>query len=128
LSARAAETIKVSLTADHWDTAGVVAFTKHKGVDAVELVAGSAAQHIPTGKAILKDLVFRDGTIELDVDPTGSMGAGLGFRRRDNDNFEQFYLRPNPTAIRRWTAYSTHLRHMAFCSGICFRNTRRRRR
>lgn len=94
--AQAGEPIKVAMTADRWTTTGIVAFAPHKGADSIQLLAGDAAQHIPTGKAVLNDFVFRSGTIEFDVDPTGSMGAGLGFRRRDNDNYEDFYLRPQP--------------------------------
>ncbi len=95
-SAWGAKPIKVALAPGHWTTTGGVEFTQHEGFDAIELKPGSYAQHLPTGQAVLNDLVFRSGTIEFDVDPTGSMGAGFGFRRRDKDTYEDFYLRPRP--------------------------------
>ena len=92
-----AETVKPPMTAGNWTvTQGGVEFARHKGVDAIELKAGNYAQHIKTGEAVLNDVVFRNGMIEFDVDPTGSMGAGFGFRRRDKDTYEDFYLRPRP--------------------------------
>lgn len=79
----AAEPINVAMTPDHWDTS--VQFQKHKGIAAMEL---------KNGQAILNDVTFRDGTIEFDVDPQGQMGAGIGFRRRDDNTYEDFYIRP----------------------------------
>jgi hypothetical protein len=45
---------------------------------------------------VLKDFNFANGTIEFDVIPRGPMGAGIGFRRRDDATYEDFYLRPRP--------------------------------
>lgn len=91
------ERVKPAMTASHWTVSqGGVEFVQHLGVDAIELKAGNYAQHIKTGEAVLNDVVFSNGTIEFDVDPTGSMGSGFGFRRRDKDTYEDFYLRPKP--------------------------------
>jgi hypothetical protein len=95
-SARAAEQIKFAMTADHWTTTGEVEFVQHNGRDALQLKPGNSAAQKMTGQAVLNDFTFRNGTIEYDVEPLGSMGAGIGFRRRDKDTYEDFYLRPRP--------------------------------
>lgn len=61
-------------------------FLRYKGVPALK---------IPTpSKAILKDLVFSDGTIEFDMEPGSNGGPGIGFRRSGPGEYEYFYLRP----------------------------------
>jgi hypothetical protein len=92
--ARAAEQIKFAMTAEHWTTTGEVEFVQRDGYDALQLNPGNSAAHKMTGQAVLNDFTFRNGTIEYDVEPLGSMGAGIGFRRRDKDTYEDFYLRP----------------------------------
>lgn len=84
------------MTADHWKTDGAVEFAKHNDADAIELKPGNMQAKIKTGSAILNDFTFRNGTIEYDVDATSGMGAAFGFRRRDDDTYELFYLRPRP--------------------------------
>jgi hypothetical protein len=74
------------MTPDRWD-AQDAEFGPHLGV---------AAMHVKKGVAVLKGVSLADGTIEFDVVPTGSMGTGVGFRRRDDDTYEDFYLRPSP--------------------------------
>jgi len=86
--------IKIAMTPDHWEMEGAADFVQHMGIDSIELKPGNAASHITTGQVTLKDISFRNGTIEFDTDPTGTMGAGIGFRRRDKDTYEDFYLRP----------------------------------
>lgn len=84
------------MTADHWTTAaGNVQFVEHLGSASIDLKPGNYAQHIASGEAVLNGLSFRNGTIEYDVDATGSMGAGFVFRRTDNDHYEMLYLRPS---------------------------------
>ncbi len=95
-SGSAAEPKKIDMSASQWTTTGPVEFVQHMGASAIELKPGNYAQHQPSGSAILNDLSFRNGTIEYDVDPTGSMGAGFAFRMRDKDTYELFYLRPRP--------------------------------
>src|SRR5262245_8893811 len=95
-AAWAAEPIKIAMTADHWTTSGLAYFVQHNGFDAIELKAGDYAKKIKSGQAVLNDFTFGDGTIEYDVDATTSMGAGFAFRRRDEDTYGLFYLRPRP--------------------------------
>ncbi len=102
LAASGAEPIKVAMNADHWTTEGNVAFGPHNGADAIELQPGNRELKQKTGNAVLNGVVFRNGTIEYDVDPIGSMGAGVGFRRRDKGTYEDFYLRPRPKCDEAW--------------------------
>jgi hypothetical protein len=90
---RAAAPIKVPMTADRWQATDNAEYVKYKGLDAL---------HLKEGFAVLKDVTFRNGTIEFDVDPQGRMGAGVGFRRRDGDTYEDFYLRPRPNCAQAW--------------------------
>ncbi|HEY1948122.1 MAG TPA: hypothetical protein VGG97_14015 [Bryobacteraceae bacterium] len=92
-----AKQVKVSMTNDRWTTvAGNVEFLEHMGNPSIELKPGNFAQHIASGQAVLKGLTFRTGTIEYDVDAAAGMGAGFAFRRSNNDNYEEVYLRPQP--------------------------------
>ncbi len=85
------------MTADRWTiTAGNVNFIDYMGKPSIELKAGNYAQHVKTGAVVLKDVSFRNGTIEYDVYATSSMGAGFIFHRADDTNYEMFYLRPRP--------------------------------
>jgi hypothetical protein len=95
-SAWAAEPVKILLTSDRWTISGPVDFVQHNAFDAIELKPGDYAKKIKTGQAVLKDFTFSNGTIEYDVDATTAMGAGLAFRRRDEDTYGLFYLRPRP--------------------------------
>ncbi|HTJ29121.1 MAG TPA: hypothetical protein VL346_01385 [Acidobacteriaceae bacterium] len=92
-----AAAVAIPMTADRWTVAaGKVEFHEVDGKPAVDLKDGNYAQHIRSGVAVLKDFNFRNGTIEYDVLANTSMGAGFSFRRRDDDNYEMFYLRPRP--------------------------------
>jgi hypothetical protein len=88
-SAYSAEAVKIPMTADRWDTVQTTTFTTD---DTHPL----GIMTVTRGDAVLKDLTFRNGTIEYDVLPIGPMGAGIGFRRRDDETYEDFYLRPKP--------------------------------
>lgn len=83
-SAAVAEPIKVAMTPDRWQTDTGV-FEKIQGVDAIAL---------RQGMAVANGVTFRNGIVEFDVQPF-AMGAGLGFRRRNDDTYEYFYIRPN---------------------------------
>lgn len=98
--AQSAEPIKIQMTASQWTLTGSADFGSHDGQPTIELKAGNSAQRIRTGGAVLNDMIFRNGTIEFDVLATGSMGAGFGFRRTDDKNFEDFYLRPRDNCDR----------------------------
>jgi len=91
-AALAQEAIRIPMTPDRWQTReakDIVEFTKDESYPL-------GVMKVTKGVAVLKDLTFKDGTIEFDVLPLGPMGAGIGFRRRDDDTFEDFYLRPRP--------------------------------
>jgi len=88
---RAAEPQKIAMTPDHWEIKGDAQFLRSDGsAPADDLVK------VTTGHVLLKDVTFRDGTIEFDVQPNGNMGAGIAFHYRDENTYEDFYLRPRP--------------------------------
>ena len=88
-AAQAQEPIKIPMTADRWEAKDNVKFEAEGSYPL-------GVMTVTKGVAILKDFNFRNGTIEFDVIPRGPMGAGIGFRRRDDDTYEDFYLRPRP--------------------------------
>jgi hypothetical protein len=88
----ASEPQKIAMTADHWEAKGDVEFLHSDGSGGP---AGDVIK-VTKGYALLKDFTFHDGTIELDTQPIGNMGAGVAFRYRDKDTYEDFYLRPQP--------------------------------
>ena len=78
--------LDVPMNADRWQTMfGKPEFKEHKGVQALVFTA--------EGVAKLGDFVFRNGTIQFDVEPA-AMGAGLGLRMVDLGTFEMLYFRP----------------------------------
>ena len=90
------EAIAVPMQADRWQFEGdAVSFIQHRGVPAMKL--GSRSGVIP-----LKDVTFKNGTIEYDVEPLTEPFAGIYFRRVDDQTSEYFYLRTDragkPTA------------------------------
>jgi len=85
----AAAPIQVPMTAERWEAKDNVEFSQPDGI-------ALGAITVKKGVAVLKDVAFHNGTIEFDVEPLGSMGAGIGFRMRDEETFEDFYLRPKP--------------------------------
>ena len=89
---RAAEPQKIAMTADRWEVKGDVQFLQAHGSNE----PASDVMKVSKGYALLKDFTFHDGTIEFDTQPNGSMGAGIAFRYRDKDTYEDFYLRPRP--------------------------------
>ncbi len=92
ITLQAGEPQKIAMTADRWDVNGDVQFLHSDGSDGP---AGDIIK-VAKGYALLKDFTFHDGTIEFDAQPNGSMGAGIAFRYRDKDTYEDFYLRPRP--------------------------------
>ena len=87
--ASAQKPIKIPMTPDRWETKDNAEFSQADGFPL-------GVMKVNKGVAVLKEFAFRNGTIEFDVIPMGSMGAGIGFRRRDDDTYEDFYLRPRP--------------------------------
>jgi hypothetical protein len=81
----------IPMTADRWSLGDGVRIVEHLGVPAIAI---PRAQNLT--EAVLKDVVFGDGTIELDVDGGSGLGPAVGFRRR-GESAELFYVRPKPT-------------------------------
>jgi len=85
----AQEPIKIPMTADRWETKDNASFETDPAYPL-------GVMTVTKSVAVLKDFEFKNGTIEFDVIPKGPMGAGIGFRRRDDETYEDFYLRPRP--------------------------------
>jgi hypothetical protein len=98
-----------------------IAQTTYKGQSAVQLIASADALNA-TSYAVLKDAMFRDGTIEVDLAGQPAAGAGEGargfigiaFRIQADGRYEYIYLRPTngraDDQVRRnhSTQYSAH--------------------
>src|SRR5215475_14055277 len=78
-----------------------IAQTNYNGRSAVQVLAKPDAANA-TSYAVIKDVVFRDGTIEVDLSgqPAAGAGAGargfigIGFRLQGDGRYEYIYLRP----------------------------------
>src|SRR5690349_5697499 len=79
--AQGAEAITVTMAADHWQTKENAEFFRQLGFY-------HGLMRLNSGNAVLKDIVFSDGTIEFDVNTIGRGAPGIAFRQQDNDNFE----------------------------------------
>src|SRR5215470_17063809 len=99
--ARAAEPITIRMTADHWQTKENAEFLRQQGFH-------DGLMRLNSGDAVLKDIMFSDGTIEFDVNTVGRGAPGIAFRQQDKDNFELLYLRPDPAcpAFRACVQYT----------------------
>ena len=98
-----------------------VAPANFKGRSAVQVIADPNAANA-TSYALVKDVKFRDGTIEVDLAGQPAAGAGSGargfigiaFRLHDDGKYEYIYLRPTngraDDQVRRnhSTQYSSH--------------------
>jgi hypothetical protein len=98
-----------------------IAQTNFKGRSAIQVMAAPGAANA-TSYAVVKDMSFRDGTIEVDL--AGQPGAGAGgdargfigiaFRLQGDGRYEYIYLRPTngraDDQVRRnhSTQYSSH--------------------
>ncbi len=87
--AQGAEPITINMTADRWQTRENAEFLRLQGFS-------HGLMRLNSGNAVLKDIVFSDGTIEFDVNTIGRGAPGIAFRRQDDENFELFYIRPDP--------------------------------
>src|SRR5215510_2213018 len=75
--------------------------TNFKGRSAVQLIAAPDAPNA-TSYAVVRDVMFRDGVIEVDVAGQPAAGAGTGargfigiaFRLQPDGRYEYIYLRP----------------------------------
>jgi hypothetical protein len=78
-----------------------IAQTNYKGRSAVQIIAAPMAANA-TSYALIKDVSFRDGTIEVDLagQPAAEAGAGargfigIAFRLQSDGSYEYIYLRP----------------------------------
>jgi len=98
-----------------------IAQTNYKGRSAIQLIATPGAADA-TSYAVIKDALFRDGTIEVDVAGQPAAGApgaargfiGIAFRLQADGKYEYIYLRPTngraDDQIRRnhSTQYGSH--------------------
>jgi hypothetical protein len=75
--------------------------TNYKGRGAIQIIATPGASNA-TSYAVIKDVLFRDGTIEVDLagQPAPGVGAdargfiGIAFRLQSDGRYEYIYLRP----------------------------------
>jgi hypothetical protein len=98
-----------------------IAQTNYKGRSAIQVVATPGAANA-SSYAVVKDILFRDGTIEVDLAGQPAAGAGGGargfigiaFRLEGDGTYEYIYLRPTngraDDQVRRnhSTQYSSH--------------------
>jgi hypothetical protein len=99
-----------------------IAQTNFKGRSAIQIIATPGALNA-TSYAVIKEVSFRDGTIEVDLagQPAAGAGAygargfiGIAFRLQDDGRYEYIYLRPTngraEDQVRRnhSTQYSSH--------------------
>ena len=98
-----------------------IAQTMFKGRSAIQVIAKPESPNA-SSYAVVKDMVFRDGTIEVDVAgqpvagaPGGARGfIGIAFRIQGDGSYEYIYLRPTngraDDQVRRnhSTQYSSH--------------------
>lgn len=87
--AQAAEPITIAMTTDRWQTKENAEFLRQLGFY-------HGLMRLNSGHAVLKGIMFSDGTIEFDVNTIGRGAPGIAFRQQDEDNFELFYHRPDP--------------------------------
>lgn len=80
----AAEDNVIGFNSDRWELSPGSKVVNYKGRECLQ------------GSALLRDVVFEDGVIEVDVIFTGSRGfPGIRFRGQDGRNSEEFYIRPH---------------------------------
>ncbi|HLX45312.1 MAG TPA: hypothetical protein VKR43_17820 [Bryobacteraceae bacterium] len=98
-----------------------IAQTNYKGRNAIQVIATPGAANA-TSHAVIKNRLFRDGTIEVDLSGQPRAGAdsgargfiGIAFRIQSDGRYEYIYLRPTngraDDQIRRnhSTQYSSH--------------------
>jgi hypothetical protein len=84
---KAPTSIIIPLKPENWTfTAGKVEFANYKDRPAMKLLPGA-------GMVVLKDLDFRDGTIEFDHEPLHPNFASFYFHYKDQKENECFYFR-----------------------------------
>ena len=109
-------------SADRLDGKNVsITQTNYKGRSAIQVIAAPEAQNA-TSYAVVRDVLFRDGTIQVDLAGQPGAGAasgargfiGIAFRLQPDGRYEYIYLRPTngraDDQVRRnhSTQYSSH--------------------
>ena len=98
-----------------------IAPTNYQGRTAIQIIAAQGAAN-GTSYAVIKDVLFRDGTVEVDLAGRPAPGAGtdargfigIAFRLQSDGSYEYVYLRPTngraDDQVRRnhSTQYSSH--------------------
>lgn len=83
-SAASAEDDIIPFNSERWDLGPGSRVVEHLGRSAL------------TGGAELKDVIFRNGVVEVDIAfSSGRNFPGISFRKQDAANFEEFYVRPH---------------------------------
>jgi hypothetical protein len=94
-----AQTVKVSITPESWDTIG--------GKPLRETYLGKECLLIQKGAIIAKGTDLRDGIIEADISFPQQRGfPGFIFRIQDDHNMENFYVRPHQSGNPDATQYT----------------------
>jgi hypothetical protein len=93
-------TVKVPPALDRWDTLGVKNFV-------TETFLGKECILLNSGFISVKGADVRDGTIEADISfPQQRSFPGFAFRVQDQNNFENFYVRPHQSGNPDATQYT----------------------
>jgi hypothetical protein len=74
--AAVARPMTIAMTADRWQTKENAEFIRQLGFF-------HGLMRLNSGNAVLKDVTFSDGTIELDVNTIGRGAPGIAFRQQD---------------------------------------------
>jgi len=79
---------KIPMQKEHWEyTDGKVEFINHRSSEAIKL--------LEKGVSITpKDINFKTGTIEFDVETVAGPFVGINFRKQNEQEMERLYLRP----------------------------------
>jgi hypothetical protein len=113
---------RIPLKPDQWIyQPGKVDFMDYKGQKAMRLAPNS-------GLVVLKELIFKDGTIEFDLEPSRPESAqSIYFHRQDDNEQEIVYLRTQSTTnplANDGIQYTPYVGVSTY--GICTLNTRHR--
>ncbi|MEM9937006.1 MAG: hypothetical protein AAF824_25475, partial [Bacteroidota bacterium] len=92
-------TVSVPFESEAWEIkANTHEFTTYKG---------KAALYLEGGSAIHKQADFQDGIIEFDMSfEEGRKFMGIQFRKTDENNYEEFYVRPHQSGNPDATQYT----------------------
>ncbi|MEL6926661.1 MAG: hypothetical protein AAFO94_21655, partial [Bacteroidota bacterium] len=99
VNAMAQPTSKAAFSPEKWD----IKAENH----AFKNIEGKAALYLENGKARLKDVQLKNGIIDFDIlFPKGRKFVAVHFRIQDDNNYEEFYLRPHQSGNPDATQYT----------------------